>query len=72
WQTLPVTSLVPYRYIRVYNPNAWFGSIREVRLHGSLHGADVIAPVTTATAPQGTATTDATVTFAATDNQGGS
>ena len=72
WQTLPVTSLVPYRYIRVYNPNAWFGTIREVRLHGSLHGADVIAPVTTATAPQGTATTDATVTFAATDNQGGS
>ncbi len=72
WQTLPVTSLVPYRYIRVYNPNAWFGTIKEIRLHGSLHGADVIAPVTTATAPQGTVTTDATVTFAATDNQGGS
>jgi hypothetical protein len=72
WQTLPVTSLVPYRYIRVYNPNAWFGSINEVRLHGSLHGADTTAPVTTATAPQGTVTTDATVTFAATDNQGGS
>jgi hypothetical protein len=72
WQTLPVASLVPYRYIRVYNPNAWFGSIREIRLHGSLHGADVTAPVTTAAAPQGTVTTDATVTFTATDNQGGS
>ncbi len=72
WQTLPVTSLVPYRYIRVYNPNAWFGNMNEVRLHGTVHGADTTAPVTTATAPQGTATTDATVTFAAADNQGGS
>jgi hypothetical protein len=72
WQTLPVTSLVPYRYIRVYNPNAWFGSMREIRLHGALHGADVTAPVTTAEAPQGTVTTDATVTFTAADNQGGS
>jgi hypothetical protein len=72
WQTLPVTSLVPYRYIRVYNPNAWFGTIKEIRLHGSLHGADTTAPSTTATAPQGTVITDATVTFAATDNQGGS
>ncbi|WP_395408470.1 discoidin domain-containing protein [Pseudoduganella sp. UC29_106] len=72
WQALPVASLTPYRYIRIYNPNAWYGSISEVRLHGSLHGADTIAPTTTATAPQGTVTTDATVTFTATDNQGGS
>jgi hypothetical protein len=72
WQTLPVASPVPYRYIRVYNPNAWFGSINEVRLHGALHGADVTPPVTTAAAPQGVVTTDATVTFAATDDQGGS
>jgi hypothetical protein len=43
-----------------------------VRLHGSLHGADKTAPSTTATAPQGTVTTDATVNFTATDNQGGS
>jgi hypothetical protein len=70
WQTLPVTNMVPYRYIRVYNPNTWFGSINEVRLHGTLHGVDTTAPVTTATAPQGVVTTDATVTFAATD-QGG-
>jgi hypothetical protein len=72
WQALPVTGLVPYRYIRVYNPNAWFGNMNEVRLHGTVHGADKTAPVTTATAPQGTVTTDATVTFTATDNQGGS
>jgi hypothetical protein len=72
WQTLPVASLVPYRYIRVYNPTAWFGNMNEVRLHGTVHGADVTPPVTTATAPQGTVTTDATVTLAATDNQGGS
>jgi hypothetical protein len=72
WQMLPVTSLVPYRYIRIYNPNAWYGNMNEVRLHGSVHAADVTAPVTTAAAPQGTVTTDATVTFTATDNQGGS
>jgi hypothetical protein len=72
WQTLPVASLVPYRYIRVFNPNAWFGNMNEVRLHGTLHGADATPPVTTAAAPQGVATTDATVTFTATDDQGGS
>jgi hypothetical protein len=72
WQMLPVASLVPYRYIRIYNPNAWYGNMNEVRLHGSLHAADVTAPVTTAAAPQGTVTTDATVNFTATDNQGGS
>jgi hypothetical protein len=72
WQTLPVASLVPYRYIRIYDPNAWFGNMNEVRLHGTVHGADVTAPATTAAAPQGTMTTDATVTFTATDNQGGS
>jgi hypothetical protein len=72
WQTLPVASPVPYRYIRVYNPNAWFGNMNEVRLHGSLHGADVTAPTTTAAAPQGTATTDTTVTLTAKDEPGGS
>ena len=70
WQTLPVASLVPYRYIRVYNPNQWFGNLRELRLHGSLQAADVSAPVTTATAPQGVSSTDATVTFTAADNGG--
>jgi hypothetical protein len=72
WQTLPVTSLVPYRYLRIFNGNQWFGNMTEVRFHGSVHGADTTAPVTTADAPQGPASTDVTVNFAATDNQGGS
>jgi len=42
WQTLKVASTVPYRYIRIYNPNAWYGTVREVRFHGSVHAA---APV---------------------------
>jgi hypothetical protein len=71
WQTLPVTSKVPYRYLRLYNPNAWYGTMRELRLHGSLHAADVTAPTTTASAPPGIVHTNATVTLAATDNQGG-
>lgn len=72
WQTLPVSSQVPYRYIRIYNGSAWFGNMSEVRLHGSVHGADTTAPVTTAAAPEGTVGTDATVSFTAADNQGGS
>jgi large repetitive protein len=72
WQTFAVSSLVPYRYIRVYNPNQWFGNMAELRFHGTVHSADTTAPVTTATAPQGTVGTDATVTFTATDNTGGS
>jgi hypothetical protein len=72
WQNLIVASLVPYRYIRIYNGNSWCGSLRELRLHGRLGGADVSAPVTTATAPQGPVNGDATVSFTATDNQGGS
>jgi hypothetical protein len=71
WQTFAVTSAVPYRYIRIFNAAAWYGNMAEVRLHGSLHGADTTAPVTTAAAPQGTVNTDATVSFTATDNAGG-
>ncbi|MEO5934482.1 MAG: discoidin domain-containing protein, partial [Duganella sp.] len=36
WQTLATASQAPYRYVRIYNPNAWFGSMTEVRLHGSV------------------------------------
>ena len=71
WQTFAVSSAVPYRYIRIYNAANWVGNMAEVRLHGSLQGADTTAPVTTATAPQGTATGDATVSFTAVDNAGG-
>jgi hypothetical protein len=62
---------VPYRYIRIYNPNAWFGTMREVRLHGSLHAADTTAPVTQANAPGVTVGATTTVTLSATDSGAG-
>ena len=34
WQTMPVSGGVPYRYIRIYNWNAWYGNLAEVRFHG--------------------------------------
>ena len=37
WQMFPVGSATPYRYIRIYNGNTWYGNMAEVRLHGSLH-----------------------------------
>ena len=72
WQSLKITDTTPYRYIRMTNANAWFGNMTELRLYGTVNGPDTTAPGTTATAPQGTVTTDATITFAAADNQGGS
>jgi hypothetical protein len=46
WQTLPAGGAAAYRYIRVYNPNQWFGTMNELRLHGSMHTAvDVTASV---------------------------
>ncbi|WP_413674775.1 OmpL47-type beta-barrel domain-containing protein [Massilia cellulosiltytica] len=72
WQSLKITGTTPYRYIRMTNANAWFGNMTELRLYGTVNAADTTAPSTTATAPQGMVTTDATITFAATDNQGGS
>ncbi|SFV05956.1 discoidin domain-containing protein, partial [Pseudoduganella namucuonensis] len=68
WQTLAVSSQVPYRYIRIYNWANWFGTMKEVRFHGSVHGADVTAPVTTANAPAGWSRQDALVTLSVTDN----
>jgi hypothetical protein len=67
WQQLPVASPTPYRYIRIYNPGAWFGNLAEVRLHGSVHAADVTPPTTTASAPQGWVNGNATVALSATD-----
>ena len=34
WQTMPVSSGVPYRYIRIYNYASWYGNLAEVRFHG--------------------------------------
>jgi hypothetical protein len=72
WQSFPVTDPTPYRYIRIYNGGTWFGNLAEVRLHGSLHGADTTAPVTTAStsaapAANGTYPSSLTVTLSATD-----
>jgi hypothetical protein len=36
WQTLTVSSTMPYRYIRMYDPNQWFGNMDELRLYGSV------------------------------------
>lgn len=37
WQTLVGNdSSSLYRYIRIYNPNAWFGNMAEVRFHGTV------------------------------------
>ena len=36
WQTLSVSGTVPYRYIRIYNWNNWYGNLAEMRLHGTV------------------------------------
>ncbi|MFL6635868.1 MAG: discoidin domain-containing protein [Massilia sp.] len=69
WQSFPVTDPTPYRYIRVYNGGTWFGNLSEVRLHGSLHGADTTPPVTTASTSAQPAA-NVTVTLSATDTGG--
>ncbi|MGF7030817.1 hypothetical protein J2T17_001723 [Paenibacillus mucilaginosus] len=43
WQELKAIGTAPYRYIRIYNKNNWFGNMSEVRLH-----ADRTPPITTA------------------------
>jgi hypothetical protein len=67
WQTLPVSSRVPYRYIRLWNSTAWFGNMSEVRFHGSVHAADTTVPVTTDNAPTEPPIGNATITLTATD-----
>ena len=57
WQTLAISSKVPYRYIKIVNPNAWFGNMNEVRFHGAVKPADVTPPVTTDDVPQGSVIT---------------
>ena len=69
WQTFAVTNATPYRYIRIVNGGTWFGNMAEVRLHGSLHGADTTPPVTTAAASTGSPS-NVTVTLTASDPGG--
>lgn len=35
WQFLSVSDNTPYRYIRIFNANNWFGNMSEVRFHGT-------------------------------------
>jgi hypothetical protein len=77
WQTFPVTGGVPYRYIRIWNATTWYGNLNEVRFHGTVHGVDTTAPVTTVTAnpaaPQnGWYASDVTLAFSAADASPGS
>ncbi len=40
WQILTINSTQPYRYIRVYNPGAWFGNMAELRMYGAIGAAN--------------------------------
>ncbi|MBD2867131.1 OmpL47-type beta-barrel domain-containing protein [Paenibacillus arenilitoris] len=71
WQSIAVSGKVPYRYIRIYNPNAWFGNMAELRLHGEVKAADRTPPVTTDDAPEGWANRDTRVTLHAADSDSG-
>jgi hypothetical protein len=43
WQTLTVNNTTPYRYLRVFNGNAWFGNMAELRLYGVTRSTAQIA-----------------------------
>lgn len=43
WQTLTVNNATPYRYLRVYNGNRWYGNMSELRLYGSVKSTAQIA-----------------------------
>ncbi|MES2351468.1 MAG: discoidin domain-containing protein [Pseudomonadota bacterium] len=43
WQTLTVNTTTPYRYLRVFNGNAWFGNMAELRLYGTYRSTAQIA-----------------------------
>ena len=36
WQTLAISGTESYRYIRILNPNGWFGNMAELRFHGAV------------------------------------
>ncbi|MCL6603179.1 MAG: discoidin domain-containing protein [Paenibacillus sp.] len=69
WQTLSINSKVPYRYVRIYNGNSWFGNMAELRLYAE--AADVTPPVTTDDAPQGWVNQDSIIHFQANDTESG-
>lgn len=71
WQSLAISGKEAYRYIRIYNPNAWFGNMAELRLHGKVNEADLTPPVTSDDAPNGSVNKDVLVSFDAVDTGSG-
>lgn len=43
WQTLAVATPQPFRYIRIFNGNQWFGNMSELRLYGATESSNKIA-----------------------------
>jgi len=43
WQMLAIAQPQPFRYIRIYNGNAWFGNMAELRLYGVAESSNKIA-----------------------------
>lgn len=43
WQTLKINTTNEYRYIRLYNPNNWYGNLAEVKFHGVVKSITQIA-----------------------------
>ena len=50
WQTLTINSTQPFRYIRMFNGNTWFGNMAELRLHGVATSTNKIATVSMSSA----------------------
>lgn len=62
WQRFAISSKAPYRYIRIYNPNTWFGNMAELKLHGEVKAADLTPPADAAFAADVTSPTNGDVT----------
>ena len=43
WQTLTVNNATAYRYLRVFNGNAWYGNMAELRLYGIVKSSALVA-----------------------------
>jgi hypothetical protein len=71
WQTLTIQDSTPYRYIRIFNGNNWFGNMAELRLHGEVQDLDITPPTTTDDAVQEWVRTDAQISLQAADEQSG-
>jgi hypothetical protein len=71
WQTLTINSTEPYRYIRIYNWNSWYGNMAELRLYGEVKAVDGTPPMTTDDAPQAAVNQDTVINLSADDTESG-